>query len=114
MPHTAAPAVARALEASVGAQIARSLDPDGKPWAETLDGRKALANAAAAVTVTPVGDAVVLVVEGPEALHDQGKARGHVQRKIIPKGALPSRMATTIGDALDLEFGRIMAAGGRR
>lgn len=114
MPASAAPVIADAVERELVAQIGRGVDPDGKPWPKTKEGETPLRNASSALSVTAAGGAVVASVEGPEALHDQGKARGHVQRRILPRGALPSRLSTAIGDALDLEFGRIMAGGGGR
>lgn len=107
MARTALPDVARAVEGVQRATIAAGTDPDGKPWPLTKDGDKALQNAAAAVEVTHTAGAVVIRVSGPEELHHAGKARGHVQRKIIPTGPLPSRMSRAIGETLDRVFVRI-------
>ena len=106
--HAAGPKIAVAVERELHAQIARGVDPNGKPWPLTKTGERPLQNAAAAVDVSYVGDAVVISVEGPESLHNKGKARGHVQRRIIPTGALPAPLSRVISEAVDAERVRIM------
>ena len=113
LPRSAAPAIARAVELVQHETIAAGTDPQGRAWPLTKTGEKPLQHAAAAVTVTPVDGAIVIAVEGHEALHDKGKARGHVRRQIIPSGALPRKMSAAIGDAVDQAFTEI-TSGGRR
>lgn len=79
-----APALRKELEAN----IAAGKGPDGEPWKPTLQGKQPLQHAAKALTVDAVGTAIVATLTGPEALHDIGAARGHVQRRILPKGQL--------------------------
>lgn len=109
LPRRAGPRVALAVEREQRAQIARGVDPSGKPWPLTKSGEKPLQNAASAVSVAYVSGAVVIAVEGPEDLHNRGKARGHVLRRIIPSGPLPAPLSRVISDTIDAERARIMA-----
>ena len=57
---------APALEHVARAQWESGQDPDGKPWKRTQDGRVALLPLTRRITVSAVGDAVV--VTGPDEL----------------------------------------------
>ncbi len=72
---------------SLGAEIARAVAPDllalnkasaaagmtsdGKPWAPTKKGERALVRAADALSVTVVGDAIVLILSGINVFHNK-------------------------------------------
>jgi len=107
-PRTIGPVAARAIERETDDQIARGVDPDGKPWPLTKDDSRPLANAAKAVSVRAVNGAVVMTVTGPEALHNEGKARGRIERRIIPSGSLPAPLSRVLSETIDADRARIM------
>lgn len=106
-----APMIAQDLRVEIGQQIERAETPDGRAWQETQDGRKPLRNAAKALSVRAVGTTIVAMLEGPEARHHTGKARGGIKREILPSKDIPDSMARVTKRAIDREFTRIV--GGR-
>lgn len=106
-----APAVGKALEGELRQQIARGVGPDGKPWAPTKEGKVPLQKAAKALRVRAVGTTVLAVLEGPEALHHMGRARGGVRRPILPTTTIPDPVVKAIGEVATAEFNKTM--GGR-
>lgn len=106
--HTAAPTVARVVEQEITAQIARGVGPDGRPWAPTQDGQQPLRNAAKALRVSSVGNAVVATLTGVEARHHLGAVRGSVKREILPTGRIPDPITRSIRTVVDAEFHKIM------
>lgn len=108
MPREVAPAVAEAIDEEITAQIARGVDPNGKPWPKTQDGDQALRGAGKAVNVASFGKRVIVALRGVEARHHLGRARGGVQRQIIPVAKIPARMAGKIRDTLTERFADIM------
>lgn len=108
LPRAVGPKVAAAVERETLAQIARGTDPTGKPWPLTRDGERPLQHAGSALSVSFIGGAVVMSLEGPEALHGTGKARGHVLRRILPRGGLPAPLSRVISETIDAERTKIM------
>lgn len=102
--RAAAPKVAKVLERELVAQIGRGQGPDGKAWAPTKDGRTALRNAASALSVNAVGNAVVARLEGPEALHHKGAVRGGVRRQILPTTKLSGPAAVAVREVIAAEL----------
>lgn len=107
----AAPAVANTLDKEIRHQIARGVGPDGQRWKPTKKGERPLQNAAKALTVRPVGNVVLATLEGPEALHHLGRARGGVRREILPTGKIPEPMTKAITKVIEERFTKTM--GGR-
>lgn len=103
----AAPSAAAAVDAAMRASITAGAAPDGKAWEATQTGKRPLANAAAALSVSAVGTAIVATVTGPEALHDRGWVRGGKRRQLLPE-KITAPIATAIDGALSAEFARTM------
>lgn len=108
----AAPAVALEMKRELASQASRGATPDGKAWAPTKDGRQALPKAAQNIDVEARGTVVVASVEGPYALHTQGRVRGGMRRQILPTGATPAPMTAAIDRVVTAEFRKTM--GGAR
>lgn len=100
LPAKVAPQIAELTRQKIADNIANGVDPGGKPWPLTKDGKRPLRNAAKALRARAIGTVVQLVLEGPEARHHLGIARGHVRRQILPSGALPQPLVTAIRDVL--------------
>lgn len=110
----AAPKVAVAVKKEIDASISAGREPSGKPWTPTASGKKPLANAAAAVSVTAVGTVVVVRLEGHEVHHHRGDTRGNVVRQIIPSGKTPEPVTKAIADVVETEFREHMGVRGGR
>jgi hypothetical protein len=109
----APPKVADALERNLEAQIQRGVGPDGKPWKLTADGRVPLAGAAEALSVRAVGIDVVARLDGPEALHNDGRVRGHIKRQILPSRELSSPLVAAIQEVCEQTFDTAVTGGAR-
>jgi hypothetical protein len=92
------------LDRAITADIAAGKDPDGKPWKKTKEGATPLRGARKALSFRRVGTGVLVQLNGPEALHHLGKAKGEVVRRIIPVGRLSSRYAAALRAALGKRF----------
>lgn len=106
----AAPDVARVVDAELRAQIAAGRGPDGVPLERTQDGRVPLRGAAKALRVRAIGSVVLCTLDGPEALHDQGRARGGVRRQILPSGKIPQPITKAIDAVIADRFRKTMGA----
>jgi hypothetical protein len=104
--RAAAPLVERAARETAAA----GTDPEGNRWAPTKDGRRPLANAAAAIRGVAVGSAVQLVVRGYHVFHHHGTAR-LPQRRILPEGAIPKAIGEAVRAAARLTFTRTVGGG---
>ena len=102
----AAPDVAKALEAKLRDQVARGVNPQGKPWPKTKAGRRALPDAMDDVAVRARGPRIEIRVTGTHARHHLGAVRGGVRRQIIPERELPKPMADAVGEVLEEHFAR--------
>jgi hypothetical protein len=107
----AAPDAAHAVERVIERQIQAATDPAGKAWEPTQDGRTPLRTADKALAVVAIGPTVFARLKGHIARHHLGRARGGVQRQILPTQGLPSAMSTAIRGVLVEHFERKM--GGR-
>lgn len=92
----ALPEIARECKAVIAENIAAQRGPDDEPWPKAKDGQPVLEGAASAVSAQAVDGAVLLTLNGPEARHHLGVARGRVQRKILPTKGIPAPMAEAI------------------
>jgi hypothetical protein len=102
------------IEKIARATAAAGTTPDGTPWAPTKKGKRALVNAAAAISAVAgglVGDVIVLVLRGPEVFHHLGK--GSPVRQILPsrKTGIPAPMKEAIRGAAGRAIRRVL--GGR-
>lgn len=102
--RTAAPDVARVVERELRKTISAGTTPDGKPWPLTKDGEKPLTNAAGALNVVAVGTTIYARISGPEARHHLGRARGGIERQILPKDSIPAAMSVAISAELAKHF----------
>jgi len=127
-----APAIARACKEEIGSNVQAQQDPYHRPWRPGQDGHPILTGASKAVTVEAHGTVVQMAVEGVEALHHKGTARGYkggaeagrmpvdaskrgsrwkrkwfggFRRNIIPPGGtIPGPMRTVIAVELSKKF----------
>ena len=84
LPAVVAAAAVDPLRAQLTANIDAGVGPGGKAWPLTADGRKALRNAAAALTVSSSGPTLIATLTGVEAKHNYGKVKGKIKRQILP------------------------------
>lgn len=103
-----APEVAKEVERELRSQIAAGTGPDGSPWAPTKAGTTPLRGAARALRVRAIGTVIVATLEGHHALHDQGRARGGVRRKVLPSAKMPQPIASAVERVVTREFKRTM------
>jgi len=97
------------VEAAVRRQAADGQAPDGGAWAPTKDGRRAIPNAARAITAVAKGSAVQIVLAGVYVFHHYGK--GLPERRIIPgQGAIPAPVVAALREGARRVFRRV--AGG--
>ncbi len=96
----AAPAAAEAMAAELRATAAAGTSPDGTPWAPRKDGGRALANAAAAITVRAVGTVLLARAQHPYGIHNAGAGKTLPRRQVLPRGGIPPRVAEAIKRAL--------------
>jgi hypothetical protein len=82
-----APDLAKDVQRILVKNIAAGIGPDGNRWQATKDGAAPLRNAARALTVSAVDAMIVMLLEGPEAKHHKGSARGRIKRLILPTRA---------------------------
>lgn len=99
-----APAVARAFEAELRAQIRRGEGPDGTPWPRNQDGSTSLQSAD--LSVRAVGSSVVATLTGASVLHHEGRARGRIRRQILPSSRIPAPVIRAIHVVLREAFAR--------
>lgn len=100
----AAPDCAEAFERELQRQIRAGTTPDGESWEPRQDGGKALETAAKALTVVAAGPRVVARLRGHIARHHLGRAKGGVQRQILPIGSIPRAISAAIREVLAREF----------
>jgi hypothetical protein len=107
------PEMAVAIQQELHRTIAAGTTPYGEPWQKTqadpdrgvAGGETPLRHAAKAVTVNAVGKSIYILVDGPEAKHHLGSARGKIKRRIIPsKKQIPQGMLQVMKQVLDRYF----------
>jgi hypothetical protein len=109
-----APAIATAAEAETKTQLASGQSPSGKAWQPTKEGRRPLPNAGRTLTVRAIGTVILWKVTGHEALHNEGRAKGKVTRRMLPTGRLSAPVVAAIKRVLGERFGEIMGGSGGR
>jgi hypothetical protein len=102
-----APDVARVVEADLRRTLKAGTTPDGEKWQPTKDGEAPLQNAESALYVGAYLNKVFVRIKGPEALHDRGRARGRIERQLIPHGqTIPRVMAERIRVVIEDAFAK--------
>lgn len=96
LPAEVAKDVAPALDAEIRKNISAGVDPEGKPWLPTKDGKKPLANAGAALSVKAISSVVQAKLVGHVALHHLGAAKGNIRRQLLPNARLPQPMTAAV------------------
>lgn len=104
------PDVALVVRAELERTAAAGTDPYGVPWQLKQDGGKPLATAASHVRVAPLGKRVFCRLTGHVAKHHRGRARGGIERHVLPTDGLPRPMAASIKRVV-LERLRALKAG---
>lgn len=102
--EAAMPLLADELRRELEEQIQRGEAPDGTPWPQTKEGKQALRNAAAALTVDALGFRVVAQITGPTALHHMGRSRGGIVRQILPSRRMPDALVKALGAVLQRQL----------
>ena len=100
----AAPDVADALETAVRRQIGAGETPDGQQWPPTQEGEQPLKTAANALRVAAIGGVVYVRLVGHIARHNNARARGGIERLILPKAGVPRRYERAIAQAVTRRF----------
>jgi len=114
LPEEIASAAAPKVQDALRKTAAAGTSPSGKAWApRKADGKRALANAAAAVTARAVGPTVQVRLEGTSTGDAKVQAIQNVKRPIIPATgeAIPGVVLEAIREGADEAFDRIV--GGR-
>jgi len=93
--------------------IAAQVDPYGHPLHASKDGMPVLINADGAITCSARGTEITMTVEGPEARHHIGNARGYhggssklggFRRPLIPFKTLPGPFKAVVRRVLTKRF----------
>lgn len=105
MAERVAPAVGVALRREAEGAVAAQRSPGGSPWAPSKGGGRVLERAASKAQVSVDGSRVSISLDGPEALHNDGRARGGRRRQVIPS-QVPSSVSGVVLD----EWRRTMGA----
>lgn len=92
----AAPSVAEEVADLMRDNIAAGRDPYGDAWKAREDGGQPLRTAAKALRVAAVGTTIFCRLAGHIARHNNGRARGGVERAIFPKRGIPRAMSDAI------------------
>lgn len=97
---------ADAVRGELERTIAAGTTSDGQAWTpRKLDGGRPLADAAKALYVAPVGTRIYARLTGHIARHHLGRARGGLERPILPTtGKLPAPMARALRKVLVEHF----------
>jgi hypothetical protein len=90
----AAAIAAPLLEQHLKSTASAGTSPDGKAWAPTKKGGRAMANAAAAITTKAFGPVVRVTLSGPEVFHHYA-VRGEPRRQVIPDTGVDATPAVT-------------------
>jgi len=92
------PEAATELAKIIAGNIAAQRGPDGVPWPAPKDPetKAVLLNAMKSVTVSAIGRVLLTRVDGPEARHHLGIAKGKVKREIIPTKKIPTPMVEAL------------------
>lgn len=108
----AAPEVAKVVEAYVRKTIAAGTDPYGTPWAPRKhDGARPLQHADQTLTVTALGQHVILEIQGIDARHHHGWVKGKTKRPVIlTKPELPPELVEQIRKVLFAEYQKTLEA----
>jgi len=90
--------LAGSVDEEVRRQILAGQDPSGQPWQPTRAGGRPLVGAQASVGVAAVGRRVVIRAWGHIARHSLGRAKGGIERQVVPRGAIPQGLAQVLKD----------------
>lgn len=102
--------LAPAVKAHLLESYQHGTDPDGNAWQRTKTGQ-APNITGSALTVVAVGQRVIVRLRWHDALHSKGKARGRVQRRLTPAGAVPPKLAERMQAIVRAELARATGGG---
>lgn len=106
--EAAAPVIAQKFEEQLRRNIAAGKTPDGQPWEPTEEGKPALRGAGKALRASADGTVIVAELNGPEALHHAGRAKGGVKRQILPDREIPDPLNAAIKETLGDKFREVL------
>lgn len=104
------PDVARAMFDVIASTASAGQSAEGASWKLTQDGRRPLANAAAAIKPSSGPRVARLVVGEHHALHDLGRANGGIVRSILPvrvEGKISKAVILAVDRRVRLHVGRV-------
>lgn len=105
------PDVADVVKDELERTTAAGTDPYGEAWQRRKDGGQPLEGAAKHIRVAPIGRRVFVRVTGYIARHHRGRARGGIERPVLPADGIPPAMSRRIKAAVVAHF-RALKAGG--
>jgi hypothetical protein len=103
------PKAADAAYELVHADLVAGRAPDGSTWVPAQPGRRALPNAAGALTTVLVGHTIVMAVPFPYTIHQQG-GKQLPKRVTVPEGLTPRLEAAIVKVFVD-DFEKQVASG---
>lgn len=116
--HDAAKECAEALRAKIRANVAAQLDPWDHGWRPSQSGEPVLKGYADAVSINVQGTTISFAVNGVEAMHQVGSARGYrggsarlggFRRPVIPFSDIPGPWRAVLRTTLSHRFNVIMS-----
>lgn len=99
----AAPKARAAVELSLRSQLSSGFGPNGVAWQPTVEGKRALPNAADRLTVKLVGLTIIAAVPFPYGIHQKGVPGWLPTRQTIPTQLTP-QIAAALRAAFEREF----------
>lgn len=115
VPERAAKIAADKLDAAVKATASSGASPDGKAWAPTKKGGRAMAKAASHIETRALGPVVRMTLSGPDVFHHFGKGDSEARRQVIPDagGPMPRVVSDVLEQATSEAIAEIMKGSGR-
>ena len=114
LPDECVPGVARAIEQEAHRTLAAGTDPDGKAWTPKQDGGAFRFVKPSDIIVGSFGRTIITRIRTRHVvLHNNGYARGEVERRVIPSKRIPASMAVAIKRACVEEFRKLTTGGAK-
>jgi hypothetical protein len=110
LPERTAQIAAEKLDQAVKASASAGQSPDGKAWAPTKKGGRAMANAASHITTRAIGPVIRQTLSGVDVFHHYGKGASEERRPVIPDagGPLPKLVADVLDEASAQAFDELV------
>ena len=97
------------VEAALQRTAAAGQTPEGQAWAPRKAGGRAMAHAAAAITVKAYPTVLRAVLTGVEVFHHYGKGASEVRRRVIPDvGTIPDVVEAALRKGAELALSKLL------